>query len=633
MRVPRLALVVDLLIALLVVLGTVASYTSGVSWQLGPVRLAVHSGGRSYVAALLLLGVRQWFVPRPYAFAWLRPEAWLTKGLQDALPFEEQHLFGTPGQWRQQALEILLLVLGFSVLVAALTWPQVRHFDSVPDLGDPLFSIWRIAWVSHQILRNPLALFDANIFYPERLTLTYSDALIVPALTSAPLFWLGVHPVVAYNLLLLSGFVFSGGTTFLLVRALTGRRDAALVAGAIFALYPYRYEHYSHLELQMTMWAPVTLWMLHRTMARGRLRDGLGTGLAFALQTLSTLYTGLFLALCMGSLGAALWLARGRPKRPLWSLAAGALLAGVLIAPVARAYIASKPLMGDREYSTVTFYSAEGPDYLKPHFRSLLYGRWSDDGHPERQVFPRITPVVLAAVSLWPPLSVARIAYALSLALAVDGSFGTNGASYPWLYAHVSPFRGLRVPARFSVLAGLILAVLSGYGATRLLNRWPRRRMALTGVMLAVVMVEAMPEMPLEHVWHDPPAVYTSLDGKPPAVLAEFPMPADILASYWDARYLYFSTFHWQRLVNGNSGFFPPSYKELLAAVFDFPSDSAMTYLKTRGVEYVTVHGALYGAENYQRILDRIALRNDLALITAAPWEGSESRLYRIVTR
>ncbi len=260
---------------------------------------------------------------------------------------------------------------GFLVLTVALTWPQVRHLDSVPDLGDPLFSIWRIAWVSHQIVRDPLRLFDGNMFHPERLTLTYSDSVIVPALMSAPLFWMGVHPVLSYNLLLLSGFVLSGVTMFLLVRALTGRIGAALIAGTIFAFYPYRYEHYPHLELIMTMWMPLSLWALHRTMAAGRLRDGLATGLAFALQMLSSLYYGLFLAAYLVPLGGALWLARGRPRRPLLMLAAGAALAGVLVSPVIYAYTANKAMVGDRGSAVVQFYSAEGSDYLKPHFRSL----------------------------------------------------------------------------------------------------------------------------------------------------------------------------------------------------------------------------------------------------------------------
>ena len=85
-----------------------------------------------------------------------------------ALPLDEHALFE-----RTSIRELALLLLAFSALVAALTWPQVARLDSVSDHGDPLFSIWRIAWVSHQLPRNPLALFDANQFHPERLTLTY----------------------------------------------------------------------------------------------------------------------------------------------------------------------------------------------------------------------------------------------------------------------------------------------------------------------------------------------------------------------------------------------------------------------------------------------------------------------------
>ncbi|MES1254064.1 MAG: hypothetical protein ABUS56_00535, partial [Acidobacteriota bacterium] len=245
--------------------------THGATWRLGVIRVAVRSPLRPFLWAAAVLVVRHLWSPRPPGYCWLVDWRQFGRSLRQPLAFEEVDLFGARRTWQQRASEFALLIAAFSVLVAALTWPQVRHLDFVSDLGDPLFSIWRLDWVSHQIIRHPLALFDANIFYPERFTLTYSDAVIVPALMSAPLFWLGVHPVVVYNLLLLSGFVLSGVAMFLMVRALTGRVEAAAVAGAIFAVYPYRYEHYSHLELQMTMWAPLALWMLHRTLARGRL--------------------------------------------------------------------------------------------------------------------------------------------------------------------------------------------------------------------------------------------------------------------------------------------------------------------------------------------------------------------------
>ena len=625
--VSRFAVAADWLVVALFLAGLGVAWIGGGVWHFGGLRLSVTSPTRLYIMTAALLALRHLLVPRPSVLALI------VRGARAPLALEEQRLFAPreTAVWRRRIGGFAALTVGFAALVAALTWPQVRDLYSVPDLGDPLFSIWRLAWVSHQLPRDPLALFDANIFYPERLTLTYSDALIVPALMSAPLFWLGVHPVLVYNLLFLSGFVLSGVTAFLLVRALTGRRDAALVSGAIFALYPYRFEHYSHLELQMAMWMPLALWGLHRTLASGRLRDGVATGLAYALQTLSSLYYGAFLAAYMCVLGVALWLGRGRPWRPVGPLAAGALLAAVLIAPVASQYVASKPMMGERSLQTVETYSAEGPDYLKAHYRTWTYRSWSFQSLAERQLFPGVTPVVLSAVALWPPLSVSRMGYVLALALAVDGSLGLHGSVFPWLHGHLSPFRSLRVPARFSLLVGLTLAILAGYGAARLLRRWPRWRIALSGAMLAAVMFEAIPRMPLMPVWPEPPPVYSVFAGQPPAVLAEFPMPPDQGMAWWDARYLYFSTWHWQRLVNGNSGFFPPSYDELLEGVRDFPSEAAIDYLQSRGVEYLAFHGAFsLSQDRYRNTIGFLDARSDLELMAAAPWRGSESRLYRL---
>ena len=631
MNPPKKALVADLLAVALLAAGAIALFSTGLTLRIAGIRISMRTPWRPFLLAVIVLAIRNALVRQPPSFAWaIAPFrrfslARLLKEARDPLPLDERALFE-----KVTAREFALLLLGFSALTIALTWPQIIRLDSVADLGDPLFSIWRIAWVAHQLPRDPLALFNANQFHPERLTLTYSDSLIVPALMGAPLFWIGVHPVLVYNILLLSSFVLSGVAMFLLVRALTGRSDAAMIAATLFALYPYRFEHYSHLELLMTMWMPLALWGLHRALASGRLRDGLATGFAFALQTLSSLYYGCFLAVYMAVLAAALWIGRGCPRRPLRALAAGAVLAGVLIAPVASQYIASRPMMGDREEGTIRFYSAQGPDYLKPTFRSALYGRWSDGGFPERALFPRLMPVALTTVALWPPLSAARIAYTLGLVLAVDGSLGFNGATFTSLHAVLSPFKGLRVPARFSLLAGLTLAIFAGYGAARLLERRPRRRVALTSAMLTLVIIEAVPRMPLEPAWPEPPAIYASIAGKqPPAVLAELPMPRDIYRSDFDARYLYFSTFHWQNLVNGNSGFFPPSYVELLANEQDFPNEAALAYLRSRGVQYVAMHGRFTNPERYGETVAWLDARPDVELVAAAPWEGAESRLYR----
>ena len=59
-----------------------------------------------------------------------------------------------------------LLCTAFAGLAVVMTWPQAAHLGEVRSHFDPVFSIWRLEWVAHQILREPFRLFDANIFYP-----------------------------------------------------------------------------------------------------------------------------------------------------------------------------------------------------------------------------------------------------------------------------------------------------------------------------------------------------------------------------------------------------------------------------------------------------------------------------------
>src|SRR6185295_8503309 len=105
---------------------------------------------------------------------------------------------------------------------------------AVPDRGDPLFSMWRMAWVRHQIVTDPRHLFDANIFFPLPAALTYSDSMLLPAVASAPLAWLHIHPVVAYNLMLLASFVLSGLSAYWLARGLGGNAIAAWITAVAF---------------------------------------------------------------------------------------------------------------------------------------------------------------------------------------------------------------------------------------------------------------------------------------------------------------------------------------------------------------------------------------------------------------
>jgi hypothetical protein len=527
------------------------------------------------------------------------------------------------------------IVLGFAALTVLMTYPQVLGLDRAvtPDYGDPLLSTWRLAWFAHQLPHDPLHLFDANIFYPERFTLAFSDAMLVPSAMVAPLVWLGVPQLLAYNLLLLSAFALSGATMFVLVRSLTRHTGAALVAGFIFAFLPYRFMHYAHLELQMAQWMPLGLCALHRTFDRGRIRDGVLTGLFIALQTLSSIYYGIFFATFLVPVGAVLWFgaqpaARRRAVKPL---AIAVVLSGVLVAPLAVPYFAARKAVGERPTQEIEFYSATPKNYLAAHSRNALLGevtaKW---GAQERELFQGIVVPALAVVALWPPLSTARLAYGAGLAVAFDLSLGFNGVLYPWLHAYALPYRGLRVPARMAILVGFSLAVLAGFAVARLSRRVGSRwAPALVAAALVLVFVEYRSNLTLKEVWKSPPPVYDVLPLDQRTVILELPLirPDISLEPY----YMYFSTFRWRMLVNGYSGFQPDSYAALVELMEDFPDPGSIAELRRRKVEYVIVHGAFYNALDYSRVVRRMDESRHFELVRPFRWEGRETRLYRLL--
>jgi hypothetical protein len=540
-----------------------------------------------------------------------------------------------PMPWKgRRAAGAAGVLLLFAALTALMTYPQVRQMHSVSvDMADPLLSTWRLSWFAHQLHRDPLHLYDGNIFYPEPRTLAYSDAMLVPSLMVAPLVWLGIHKILVYNVLLLSGFVLSGAAMFLLVRSLTHHVGAALFAGFVFAFLPYRFMHYAHLELQMSQWMPLCLWAFHKCVDDGRMRNGLLAGLFFALQTLSSWYYGIFFATFLLPVGGAILIGAGwdRARRAMRPLVAGAVLALLLIAPFSIPYFKARQTLGERPVSEIQFYSATPQNYLGAHVRNALFGpltaKW---GGQERELFEGIAVPLVALVGLWPPLSAARIGYALGLLLAFEMSLGLNGVLYPWLHAYVLPYRGLRVPARMAMVVGLTLAILGGYGVARICTRLRGRREATLACVFLLLLAfsEYRSTLVLQKVWPAPPPAYAALPADRTSILLNLPLVVPDVAL--EPIYMYFSTFRWDRLVNGYSGFSPPSYVQLLEVMQNFPSDEAFEELRNRHVDFLIVHGAFFLHDRYARLIAQLDTRRELRLVGTYTWERRETRVYQV---
>jgi hypothetical protein len=530
----------------------------------------------------------------------------------------------------------------FSLLTAIMTYPQVLHMpDGVHDDGDPLLVTWVLAWVAHQLPRAPAHLFDANIFYPERNTLAYSETLIVPGIAVAPLHWLGLGPILIYNIVFLAGFALSGVGVALLVRRLTGHTGAAILAGIVFAFPPYRIDHYAHLQLQQTQFIPLSLFAFHRLLDTGRLRDGVLLGVFVACEMLSCMYYGIFLVPYMAVVcGTMLIAARTLPRERMVALLAAVAIAMVVMIPTARAYLAAREVVGERGREDVAESSATWRNYLAPPELNAVYGKvFARFMQPERRLFPGFVAVALAIVGLWPPLNAIRLAYGLGLLLAFDVSLGFNGLLYPALYDYFLPFKALRVPARMGLMVGFSLAILAGYGVARISSRLRSAgaRRAVVAALGVLMLVEyASKPIPLWKAPLSPPQAYEDIvrdrGDSPTAVLFEFPT-----GLIEDAAYTYYSTFHWQWLVNGYSGFFPPSYRRLVTTMPDFPDEPSMDAVRSHGVRYLVIHGEYLRGDRYQTLIPQLDRRPDLTLVSRHPWatvsKHSEISVYRLTTR
>ena len=187
---------------------------------------------------------------------------------------------------------------------------------------------------------------------------------------------------------------------------------------------------------------------------------------------------------------------------------------------------------------------------------------------------------------------------------------------YLFFYNYLPGFDGLRVPARFGMLFMLFLAALAGFGA-QYLERRGRRGAGLVLLLGVVFLIEvdAAPikvngtgdaaglSRPQAYVLPGPVTfdIYRAASSLPPDVLiAEFPFGD----SAYDLRYMYYSTTHWRRLLNGYSGTFPPWYVDAVRILGSVPNarlDEARRFLARAGVTHAIVHERSFLEDNGAR--------------------------------
>jgi hypothetical protein len=620
--------------------------------------------------------------------------------------------------------------IAYALLTVTLTWPLARGIskDVPADFGDPLLNTWVLAWDAEHMLRaisgNPGALreyWNANIFHPHPLALAYSEHLTPQAAMILPVWALTKNPILCYNLVFMSTFLFSALGMFLFTRHLTSSTGAAFVAGLAFGFAPYRFGTMSHVQVLAAMWMPFTLLGAHRFFETRRLAPLAGAAGAWIAQSLSCGYYLLFfspvLALYVGweIVRRRVWMDTG-----IWiRLAVAGALATLATVPFLLPYVWLRQLgFTPRSLAETTLFSADVYGYATADIGLHLWGSlvraWPK---PEGSLFPGFTIGFLATLALFhcwrgarrasaslpqnikpsqsgsiaallelvlfllcatltglllgwtfqvtvfgvdlKITSIGRVlilglllfvvqlviserarvtargwfgspvgcfalvsvfAFAMSLGPRID-SYGRTISAwnvYAAFYDFVPGFDGLRVPARFAMIVALGLATLAGFGAAL----FERRRHGVAWLALSALFIVA-------ESWAVPipvnvnstdyeqgglaalpgtvtresgdPLVYRFLTGLPPAS-AVIELPFGEVA--FETRYMFYSTLHWRRLVNGYSGGAPAQYglwAERFKDVLDQPQPAWQAVIESRAT-HIVVHEGSYLEERGHQI-------------------------------
>jgi hypothetical protein len=186
---------------------------------------------------------------------------------------------------------------------------------------------------------------------------------------------------------------------------------------------------------------------------------------------------------------------------------------------------------------------------------------------------------------------------------------GTN--VYGLFYTYVPGYDGLRVPARFGMIAALGFAMLAALAVASI------RRTSVVVTAAALIVLESFPApialnrnppdyrrpglARLPDLERTPAPVYAFVASLPAGdAIAELPLgePA------FDVRYMYYSIGHWHPLVNGYTGGLPQDYEMLDLALQDLFTRPVRAWQALRGsrASHVIVHESLYEGDRGPRV-------------------------------
>jgi hypothetical protein len=561
----------------------------------------------------------------------------------------------------------LAIVGVYLLLTLVMTYPFSIKLNThlLSSTNDFWIYPWNNWWVKKALVEGRSVYYTPYLFYPRGAALYWHGFSWF-----STFLWLPLQAVfgslAAHNVTILLTYVVGAYTTYLLAYEVTGSFPAAFVAGLIYAFYPHRFSHRGQLKLLSNQWNPLFAFFLVRLTRRGRLRDGVGAGVALALAGLSGWHQ-MLLSGFWGAVWAGWSLLTERQRwsrRTLAALLLGGLLCVVLIAPLlvpmvtalAQAQEADLAPSGSNEKSTDLL------AYVLPNRDHSLFLLDGLGDLYDRYVHLEGSAAAVGWVTLllagWGALRWRKealpwlLSAVLFAILALGPELQINGRVVPGFYlpyALIEPTivgDFIRHPNRFNIILSLPVSVLAAMGVQAILERWQARPWRVRGVMLclALLILLEYSVAPVPTVRPPDSAFYQRLREEA-GVFAVADFPIDLSE---DKYYLFLQTLHERSIVGGHVSR-PPADAQafiesvpLLTAAQEGPPAQGeladvsrqLRPLADAGVRYVVIHkdrAEIGAVEGWRRWFGfRPAYEDDLVLAyRTEPVQGQDFELAR----
>lgn len=566
-----------------------------------------------------------------------------------------------------------LILLLYAILSILFTYPVAFSINKIPgDGGDGLWFIWDFWSFKKAVtnLSNPY--YTTDIFYPNGVSLAFSDVSPFNAIISIPLQHL-FGLIAAYDMIWISTFTLSGFGAYLLAKYLINNIKAAFLSGLIFMFCPYHFAHaLGHMNLTATGWIPFYVLFLIKMTRENKKTNALYAAFFFVLTAMTSNYYLVYMFSFTLLYILYYWLVDKSPIKKDFTKNFLIMTISFIVGFSPFLYIMLKEMLssksdymyagGFEEYSAdlMAFLT---PTVFHPIFKDLVspINSHFTGNSAEFTVFAGYSVLFLSIIAIlkiktkeirfWALSAITFFILCLGPILHINGvtNFSLYGHFFniplPYqILKHIPVFSIARVPSRWDVLVMLSLAILAGYGLNYIFciisSKSPSKRSkeCIIFIIVSCLVLFEFLAVPFPMSSSEVPAVYKQLAAEADDyAIIEIP-------AFAGANYMYFQTTHGKKLVNGYvsrapdyafefmskpliSSLISPSNSPIMEDIIKLNQTELMSMLSHNNIKYIIINKGYLSDKEFLLASKKV---HDALGIEPIAYDNDGLRIYHI---